>query len=333
MRISLVASVLALAVIAGNHAPRAGGAHHPRALVLPTGRRPEPILWDPVSHHVYVGNESRGTVSVVDERTNRVVARVSTGRELEDMALDAPAHRLYTASRVGGTVSAIDTHTLQTIATADVGKGPSGVALDPVLHRLYVTDGAHGLVKVLDAGHLTVSRVLRVGGDPQGIGVDTGLHRFYVGRFTSGDVLAFDAVTFHRLGGVRVGAKPVHPIRVDSRVHLVYVVSEGASTLTVIDGTTVRFARTIATGSYPEGLDIAPNGRWAYIANEGDPGTDRNSGHSVSIVDLRRAKVIDTRQTLQGPDGVAYDGRGGQLYVCDENSGKVSILQLSAHER
>jgi DNA-binding beta-propeller fold protein YncE len=95
----------------------------------------------------------------------------------------------------------------------------------------------------------------------------------------------------------------------------------------------MRVLQTIPTGRYPEGLDISPDGRFAYVSNEGDPGTDKNSDNTVSVVDLQAGRVVDTAEVELGPDGLAFDAATGRLYVCDENGGDVSVVQLPATER
>src|SRR5438270_14079010 len=76
---------------AGGVIGRAALAAHTHTLqirtiaVLKTDRRPEPILADPARHHIYVGNESGGTVSVIDDRTNRIVKKITAGHEIEDL--------------------------------------------------------------------------------------------------------------------------------------------------------------------------------------------------------------------------------------------------------
>lgn len=61
------------------------------------------------------------------------------------------------------------------------------------------------------------------------------------------------------------------------------------------------------------------------MSNEGDPGTDKNSGHTVSVLNLRTGRAIDTLPTLRGPDGVAYDPNTGSIYVSNEDPGPRSL--------
>lgn len=132
---------------------------------------------------------------------------------------------------------------------------------------------------------------------------------------------------------IHVGSQPVHPLRLDGAAHRLYVVNAGSSTLSIINTRTLRVARTLHIGQHPEGLDVQPDTNRAYVSNEGDPGTDKNSGHTVSVIDLRNGRIVDTVPTLRGPDGVAYDRNTGTIYVSTEDQGRVMVIALPPRDR
>jgi YVTN family beta-propeller protein len=312
-------------------AGRLGHAHV--VATIDTGRRPEPVIADAAHHRVYVGNESGATVSAIDDRTGRIVRVIPAGHEIEDLALDPSTGLLYTANRITRTVSVIDTARLARVATITPGGSPNGVAIDPLRHRLYITLTAQGLIAVVDTRTRAVIRTVSAPGDPQGIGVDTETHRVFVALEKTSRLLVLDSAGWRKLASLPVSAHPVHPVRVDSVHHRVFVVGSLGSQVSVVNGRSLAVAATIATGANPEGLDLSADGRFAYVANEGDPGTDKNSGKTVSIVDVSRERVVDTATVLQGPDGVAYDDATGRLFAVDETVHKVSVIALPASER
>jgi YVTN family beta-propeller protein len=188
-------------------------------------------------------------------------------------------------------------------------------------------------VTVVDTATERVIRNLHLPGRPQGIAADGALHRVFVGLFQTGRVDVLDETSNRLIGSLRVGAKPVHPFRLDAAVHRLYVVNSGSSTLSVINTRTLTVIETLRTGAHPEGLDLSPDGSRAYISNEGDPGTDRNSGHTASVIDLRSGRIVDTVPTLQGPDGIAYDPNNGDVYISNEDPSRVLVLHLPPGDR
>jgi YVTN family beta-propeller protein len=332
----LVAAFLAAIVLVPGplSTARAGTALQTRVVAtIDVGRRPEPVVADAAHHRVYVGNESGATVSVIDDRTNAVLRVIPAAHEIEDMALDPSTGLLYTANRISRSVSVIDTTHLAVVATITPGGSPNGVALDPARRRLYVTLTAQGQVAVISTTSRRVVRMVRTPGDPQGIGVDSRTHRVFVALEKTSRLLAFDPSGWRLLASIPVSRHPVHPVRVDSVTHRVFTVGSLGSHLAVVNGRTLRIAANIATGANPEGIDLSPDGRFAYVANEGDPGTDKNSGKTVSVIDLRSRRVVDTAAVLQGPDGLAFDSAVGRLYVGDETVGKVSVVALPSQLR
>lgn len=306
---------------------------HARVIgTLHVGRRPEPAIADPQHHRVYVGVESGGEIAVVDDRTNAIVRTVTVGHEVEDLALDNAAGRLYSVNRNSSSVAVVDTAGLRVVHRVHVPPS-AGIALDPSRHRLFLASSSSGLVTAVSTESSRVVHEIRVGRAPQGIAVDRSTHRLYVGMFNRGVVLVIDGFSHRLLGTVRVGRLPAHPLRLDELRGQLYAVNEGSSTLSVISTRSMRTVRTVSTGSHPEGVDISPDGRFAYVSNEGDPGTDKNSGDTVSVIDLRAGRVVDTVKVELGPDAVAYDAATGRLYVCDENPGDVSVVQLPPEER
>ena len=71
----------------------------------------------------------------------------------------------------------------------------------------------------------------------------------------------------------------------------------------------------------------------AYISNEGDPGTDKNSGRTASVIDLHTGRIIDTLRVIHGPDGIAYDPNNGDVYVSNEDPGRVAVINVPRRDR
>jgi len=291
--------------------------------LIHAGQRPEPVFADPAHHRVYIGYEHSGDVAVMDDRRDRVLKTIPTGKEVEDLAFDAGASRLYVANRRSNTVSVIDTLGLRLTRTIST-PGPAGIAVDPVLRHLYVASSRAISVIDTQSGRRLFSAATP--GSPQAAGVDPVTHQVFIALQKANALLVMDGSSFKTVTSIPVGRLPVHPILVDSRRHRVYLVNSGSSSLSVINSRTLRVVKSMPTGVHPEGLWIEPSSHRAFVSNEGDPGTDKNHGHTVSVIDLRSGRTIATLSTLLGPDGVAYDRAAGKVYAADENSGAVSVI-------
>ncbi|MEZ5319461.1 MAG: hypothetical protein R2752_18830 [Vicinamibacterales bacterium] len=74
-----------------------------------------------------------------------------------------------------------------------------------------------------------------------------------------------------------------------------------AGTLVVVDVRTHAVVTRLPLGASPEGILMAPDGRTAYVAVNGD--------NFVAVVDLATLTVTRKIETGGGPDGMAWIGR------------------------
>jgi DNA-binding beta-propeller fold protein YncE len=82
--------------------------------------------------------------------------------------------------------------------------------------------------------------------------------------------------------------------------------------------------RTVATGGYPYGAAILPDGKTGLVSNE-TPGT-------VSVIDLKagtKVKDITVGPHLSHPEAIALDPRGARAYVPLANSDQVAVIDTA----
>lgn len=93
----------------------------------------------------------------------------------------------------------------------------------------------------------------------------------------------------------------------------------------------------LTLGIHPESIDIADNGEFAVVANEGSNGI-ANSG-SISIVDLDAAgastgsvaqNITPPNETNADPEAVAISPNGQRAFVTLETSGNMTIVNIGS---
>jgi YVTN family beta-propeller protein len=115
---------------------------------IPVSGTPYEVAVDPGTHTAYVTNYSGGTVSVINEATNKVIHTIPVGDFPFGVAVDAVAHTAYVTNGLG-TVSVINEATSRVTATVPVGNFPYGVAVDPATHTAYVANADSDTVSVI----------------------------------------------------------------------------------------------------------------------------------------------------------------------------------------
>ena len=118
---------------------------------LPVGRKPDAILYDPASKHVFVFDGGSDAASVIDAETSKVIATVPLGGGPEFAAADGKG-TVYVNLEDKSETLAIDTqrNTVTHRWPLAPGDSPSGLALDAVGGHLFA--GCHNeKMVVLDA--------------------------------------------------------------------------------------------------------------------------------------------------------------------------------------
>jgi YVTN family beta-propeller protein len=125
------------------------------------------ITIDPVSGHVFVVNGDPGTLTVIDPKTNSVVATVSTGSKLE-YAVPGDNGKLYVNGVAKRVIYRVDTASNQVDATWPIPdcEAPHGLAMDTATHRLFSSCENQKLVVVnSDSGAVVASLPIGRGSD------------------------------------------------------------------------------------------------------------------------------------------------------------------------
>ena len=130
---------------------------------IPVGKKPDAILYDPASKHVFAFDGGSDAISVIDAATAKVVATVPLGGGPEFAAADGKG-TVYVNLEDKSEVLAIDTqkNTVTHRWPLAPGDGPSGLALDAVTGHLFA--GCHNeQMVVFDAGSGKVLVSLPIG--------------------------------------------------------------------------------------------------------------------------------------------------------------------------
>ncbi len=141
---------------------------------IPVGKKPDAIIFDPASGHVFAFNGDSEDASVIDPGTCKVVATVKLGGAPEFAAADGKG-TVFVNLEDKSEVVALDTQT-NTVGKRwplAPGEAPTGLAIDPEKRRLFV--GCHNeKMIVLDADAGKVVAVLPIGKGVDACGFDAG---------------------------------------------------------------------------------------------------------------------------------------------------------------
>jgi PQQ-dependent catabolism-associated beta-propeller protein len=107
----------------------------------------------------------------------------------------------------------------------------------------------------------------------------------------------------------------------------VFVTSERAGTLTMIDGATVK---TIAVGTRPRGIVLSPDGKRLYVAISHFRGQPSKTPDGVVAIDPSTLKIVRRYKAGTDPEGIAMAPDGKRFCVANEDAGTASIVDVAS---
>jgi YVTN family beta-propeller protein len=134
---------------------------------------PHLVAIAPDGEHVYVTDDARGTLSVIDLADNRVIATVSVGAGAHHMASDPDQTRLWIAlGEVATKIVMLDTSNIErprVVGSFDPGFAAHDLAFSPDGQRVWISAADGPDVTVFDAWNRHVLFRVPVGPGPQHI--------------------------------------------------------------------------------------------------------------------------------------------------------------------
>jgi serine/threonine protein kinase, bacterial len=234
-----------------------------------------------------------------------------------------------------------------TASAATIGGDPDGIAFDPATHTLYTVDEA-GSISVVDTRQCNSEAIrscsaervgtvsLPPGSDPRGIAVDVATDTAYVADTETDEISVINGATCNATE--RSGC---------------------TQTSALFDDPSDPSVMSVHLGIPPDGIAVDPATDTVYVTNQGgnDPG---NTGHTVVVIDgatcngqrsagCRHVATVDigrgptrigasppvltiAREMHIGapPMGVAVDSANHTVYMVNQGSGTVAVVDVAA---
>ena len=290
---------------------------------------------------VVVANRASGTLSVIDRRTDAVVATIPlppgpNPPEPMYVVYTPVRDRVFVGDRANDRVVAFDARTLQVEGTVPA-TGIFHMWADLPGRQLWVVDNVNHAITVIDPRRLTVLATVPVaGGTPHDVIVDP-LGRFaFVSVFVGGDadpdqVVKYSTRTFAEVGRTDVGEDP-HLSMAWPRGRL-YVPTQGADAVVVLDARTLAEVDRIPVPN-AHGAGMALGGRVFYTTNIADGGTD-----GLFAIDTRANTVAGSVDTpfpgppLPTPHNIALTPNRKKIYVTHSGATANQVTIYTTHGR
>jgi YVTN family beta-propeller protein len=202
---------------------------------IPTGKKPDSILFDKASGMVMAFDGDSDSVSVIDPAKGATVKTIKLPKGPEFSQTDGKG-KVWVNMEEGNDIGVIDTKTMTLTGTIPLPgcDGPAPLSFDPV-NRVLFSGCGNKVMTVTDADSGKVLTTVPVGGNPDGIAFDATRKRIYVanrdGGWTIIDQQAKDKYVVNQTLKIDEYAKTV---AIDAKTHRAF-----SSTADLIWGPTI----------------------------------------------------------------------------------------------
>lgn len=286
---------------------------------------------------IYVTNENSNDVSVINSKTNSVVATLPVGKNPYGVAYDKYNGYVYVSNPGSDNVSVINGSSVKVTSSFDVGASPRGLAASSSNGYLYVTNYGSGSLSLISLTNYvqplqTYSIEFSESGLPagnewainiNGIEAATSQTSLFISE-PNGSYTYSTAQTDHSYfslyptGSFEVTGSPV-------RINLQFYNYIGA-----VNKTLYLTNNTLINGNNAaSSLSVYPNSI-VYDKSYGTLLINSDGGDSVIAVNTTSDKITGSVGVGQGPSSSVLDPSNGYLYVADQYSGQVSVVNPSS---
>lgn len=163
---------------------------------------------------------------------------------------------------------------------------------------------------------------------PTGIEIDDAKNIMYVTTKDNNSLYTINLLTNKVIAQFNLPAE-AYTCMLSMDKRSLYISCWGCEKLLVFDIMKKTITHTIATGSHPNDFCISKNGKYLFLANAND--------NSVSVIDIKSKKIMETLNTALYPDaptgstpnGVTLSEDNNTLYIANADNNCLSVFDVS----
>ncbi len=294
--------------------------------------------WAAGTGYLFVSSEKDHAVSVLDGDSYALVKQIRTAARPRHLQFTPDRSRIYVACGDGDAIDVIDVARLELVDRIGPIGDPEAFEFSPDGETLYISledDAQLGILNLRayfagreEKPELTVAEVTEGGGDDDDAEEDEeGGEEDEDEEGENND----NGVEIEGMSTVEVGEEP-EGILVSPDGKTVFVTSEVANMVHVVDTASASIRANIVAGNRPRRFALTPGGDSLWVTNE-------LSG-SVSVVDLDTMQVSDTvefkpkgfRPEDVTPVGITMTGDGQTAFVALGRANHVAVVDVASRD-
>ncbi len=274
----------------------------------------------PSNSKIYVVNSGNNNVSVIDSRTNSVIATIPVGNNPACMGINSAGTKGYVENDGDSTISIIDLNSNSVINTIPFSAGDcSGIVYNSTNNRFYIAKHNNGPISVYDASTDTYITEIAITGVLEDLALNPNGSKLYVAvRNVSpnNNITIIDTASNTVSTSIPVSYEPTG-VAINSTNTRIYVTGSDTNLVNVYDASTNSLITSTVVGNQPNTVRTSITAGKIYTLG--------NSSDTISILDDSTDKVINTIPVVKNPYRLAVDPNSQtDLYILTIGSNTVT---------
>lgn len=282
--------------------------HLTRSVRLGTPDRWDYVVYDHLSHRVYVAHGDR--LAVVDARSGRIIGQV-TGMPggTHGIAISHAAGLGYTDDGRAGQAVAFSLKTLRVVKRLAAAPDSDAVTIDPTSGHVFVVDGDPGLLTVIDPAHDRVVATVHVGSKLEyAVAGDNG--KVYVNGVEKRDIFRIDTATNQVDATWPIAqCEAPHGLAIDTATHRLFSSCENRR-LVVVNADTGATVATLPIGQGTDGAAFDQTRKLVFSSNGMD-----GTLSVIREVDANTFVPAGTIETALSARTLGVDPASGRVFL------------------
>lgn len=229
----------------------------------------DPVISDPEQFDItkdgsrlIISNEDDASVSILDIKSEKVLATIAVTKEPEGVTLDSANKFAYVTCEEQGEIHAIDIQTLKHAGMVKVGARPRTIAIMPDGMHAYVPSETEGEIHKIKLQPLAPDKVIKTPGltpeqkiRPMGTTLSADGKRLFVTTGHGGAVLVIDTTTDAIVKYIDVGKRP-WGIALSPDGKKLYTANGLSNDITIVNTDTYEVIKRIKVDAKPWGIAV-----------------------------------------------------------------------------
>ncbi|HEX8444591.1 MAG TPA: YncE family protein [Allosphingosinicella sp.] len=274
-----------------------------------------------------VGNKGEDTLSFIDLRTGKELARVPTGRMPHEIAVSPDGRQAAVVAYGGSSIDIFDVRRRSKLRTVELApnQGPHGLVWLPDGRLVATTERSQSLTVIDTRRRDAVSAVPTGQAGTHMVAVSPDRSRAYTANIAAGTVSVIDLPAGAKLRDLAVGGKP-EGIALARAGGELWVADLDGARVQAFDTRTFAKLAEVKTGPVPIRVAASPDGRWIVTSNLG-------SG-SLTVIDARARKAVREVQ-VSGSDAaqqvtILFSADGKRIYAAETGRNEVAEVEFAS---